>query len=192
MKKTLENLVVAFLGECQARNKYTFYAKIAKKEGYEQIAEVFLLTAENEKEHAESLFELINKLKEKLNIDAVEVKVKVKLQIGNTVENLKAAIEEEKYVHSKMYPEFAKIAREEELRDIAIRLEAIAIAEKHHEERFRKILKEIENDTLFNKSEKVWWVCRKCGYIHFGKTPPEKCPSCEHSKNYFQVMCEEY
>ncbi len=194
MRKTLENLVKAFIGESQARNRYTFYANIAKKEGYEQIAEIFLITAENEKEHAETLFELINELKKKLGekIEEVEVTVTAPLVLGNTIENLKAAIRGENYEHTKLYPEFARIAKEEGLNKVAARLEAIAIAERHHEERFRKLLKELEASTIFKKSKKVWWVCRKCGYVYYGESPPEKCPSCGHSKNYFQILCEEY
>ena len=194
MKKTIENLTKAFLGESQARNKYTFYAKIAKKEGFEQIAEVFLITAENEKEHASWLFKLINELKKKSceKLDEIMVEVRVPIILGTTAENLKAAISGENYEHTKMYPEFAEIAERENLPEIAKRLRAIAIAEKHHEERFRKLLKEVEAGTVFKKEREVWWVCRECGYVHFGKEPPEKCPSCEHPKSFYQVKCEEY
>jgi len=194
MRKTLENLVKAFIGESQARNRYTFYAGIAKKEGFEQIAEIFLITADNEKEHAETLFKLINELKKKIGEDIDEVKVEAvaPLVLGNTVENLKAAIAGENYEHTKMYPEFANIAEEEGLHEVAARLRAIAKAEEHHEERFRKLLKEVENGTVFKKDKEVWWVCRECGYVHFGKEPPEKCPSCGHPRSYFQIKCEEY
>ena len=194
MKKTIENLTKAFLGESQARNKYTFYAKIAKKEGFEQIAEVFLITAENEKEHASWLFKLINELKKKSceKLDEIMVEVRVPIVLGTTAENLKAAISGENYEHTKMYPEFAEIAEKENLPEIANRLRAIAKAEKHHEERFRKLLKEVEAGTVFKKEREVWWVCRECGYIHFGKEPPERCPSCEHPKSFYQVKCEEY
>jgi len=194
MKKTIENLTKAFLGESQARNKYTFYAKIAKKEGFEQIAEVFLITAENEKEHASWLFKLINELKKKSceKLDEIRVEVRVPIVLGTTAENLKAAISGENYEHTKMYPEFAEVAEKENLPEIAKRLRAIAIAEKHHEERFRKLLKEVEAGTVFKKEREVWWVCRECGYVHFGKEPPEKCPSCEHPKSFYQVKCEEY
>ena len=194
MKKTIENLTKAFLGESQARNKYTFYAKIAKKEGFEQIAEVFLITAENEKEHASWLFKLINELKKKSceKLDEIRVEVRVPIVLGTTAENLKAAISGENYEHTKMYPEFAEVAERENLPEIAKRLRAIAKAEKHHEERFRKLLKEVEAGTVFKKEREVWWVCRECGYIHFGKEPPERCPSCEHPKSFYQVKCEEY
>lgn len=191
--ETLMNLVKAFIGESQARNRYTFYASIAEKEGYKQIAEVFLLTAENEKEHAETLLKLINELKEKTS-PPKEVKVEVSAQIalGNTIENLKSAIAGENYEHTVMYPEYAKIAEEEGLPRIAAILRAIAKAEEHHEGRFKKLLKLLEKGKIFRRDREVWWVCRKCGYIHYGKEPPEKCPSCGHSKVYFQVKCEEY
>jgi len=194
MKSTIENLVKAFIGESQARNRYTFYASIAKKEGYEQIAEIFLLTAENEKEHAETLFKLINELKKKCSETLNEIKVEVVAPtiLGSTVENLKSAIAGENYEHTTMYPEFAKVAEKEGFPEIATKLRAIAKAEEHHEERYRKLLKELEAGTIFKKDKDDWWVCRKCGYVHYGREPPEKCPSCGHTRNYFQVKCEEF
>ncbi len=194
MKRTLECLIKAFIGESQARNRYTFYASIARSEGYEQIADVFLLTAENELEHAETLFKLISGLIKRSGekIPELRVEVTAPLIIGSTVENLRAAIAGENFEHTKLYPEFAKIAEEEGFPEIAARLRAIATAEKHHEDRFRKLLMVLESGTMFRKDREVWWVCRKCGYIHYGREPPEKCPSCGHSKNYFQLMCEEY
>ncbi len=192
--ETVKNLAKAFIGESQARNRYTFYAKIAKKEGFEQIAEIFLVTAENEREHAKWLFRLINELKKKNdeNFDKIRVEADVPTILGNTRENLKSAIAGENYEHTKMYPEFANIAEKEGLPEIAKRLRAIAVAEKHHEERYKKLLKELENNTLFKKDKKVYWVCRKCGYIHEGTEPPEECPSCGHPKSYFEQACEEY
>ena len=194
MKRTIENLVKAFIGESQARNRYTFYAKAAKKEGFGQIAEIFLITAENEKEHATNLFRLINELKEKIGgeLDEIRVEAVAPTVLGSTSENLKAAIAGENYEHTKMYPEFADVAEEEGLPHIAKRLRAIAEAERHHEERYRKLLREVEAGTFFKKEEDVWWVCRECGYIHFGKEPPERCPSCDHPRSYFQLKCEEY
>ena len=194
MKTTIENLTKAFIGESQARNRYSFYAKIAKKEGFEQIAEIFLLTAENEREHAKWLFRLINELKNKSdeNFDEIKVEAATPTILKNTAENLKAAIAGENYEQTQMYPEFADIAEEEGLSEIVGRLRAIAIAEKHHEERFRKLLEQVEKNTVFKKEEKVYWVCRKCGYVHQGEEAPEKCPSCDHPKNYFEVKCEEY
>ena len=194
MKNTIENLVKAFIGESQARNRYTFYAKIAKKEGFEQIAGVFLVTAENEKEHASNLFKLINELKKKSSerLDEIKVEAVAPAVLGSTAENLKAAIAGENYEHTKMYPEFADVAESEGFPEIAGRLRAIAKAEEHHEKRYKKLLKEVEAGTFFKKEEGVWWVCRECGYIHFGKEPPEKCPSCDHPRSYFQRRCEEY
>jgi len=194
MKNTIENLVKAFIGESQARNRYTFYAKVAKKEGFEQTAGIFLITAENEKEHASNLFKLINELKKKSNerLDEIEVEAVAPTVLGSTAENLKAAITGENYEHTRMYPEFANVAETEGFPEIAKRLRAIAKAEEHHEERYKKLLKEVEADTFFRKEEGVWWVCRECGYIHFGKEPPEKCPSCDHPRSYFQRKCEEY
>jgi len=194
LKNTVENLAKAFIGESQARNRYTFYSKIAKKEGFEQIAEVFSITAENEKEHASWLFKLINELKKKCdeNLDEIKVEAAAPTTLGDTAENLKAAIAGENYEHTKMYPEFADVAEKEGLPEIAERLRAIAVAEKHHEERYKKILKEVEAGTVFKKDKEVWWVCRECGYVYFGKQPPEECPSCGHPRSFYQVECEEY
>jgi rubrerythrin len=194
MKKTIENLTKAFIGESQARNRYTFYAKIAQKEEYDQIAEIFLITADNEREHAKWLFRHINELKKKSseNLDEIVVEAAAPTTLGTTVENLKAAIAGENYEHTRMYPEFANVAEQEGFPEIATRLRAIARAEEHHEERYSKLLKEIENGTIFKKDRKVVWVCRKCGYVHEGEKPPERCPSCNHETFYFQLKCEEY
>ena len=189
MKETLKNLTKAFIGESQARNRYTFYAKLAKKEGFEQIAEIFLLTADNEKEHAKRLFEHIQELKKS---DEIQVEAVAPLVYGKTAENLKAAIAGEHYEYTEMYPEFAKVAEKEGLSKIAKRLRAIAIAEKHHEERYKKLLKEVEAGTVFKKKKQVWWICRECGYVHFGKEAPKKCPSCDHTTSFYQIKCEEY
>ncbi|MEA3452915.1 MAG: ferritin family protein [Patescibacteria group bacterium] len=191
MTKTIENLTKAFIGESQARNRYDFYAKIAKKEGFEQIAAIFLITAENEKVHAKRLFEHIQELN-KDQTGEIKVESGAATTYGNTVENLKAAIAGENYEHIQMYPEFAKIAEEEGLQDIANRLKAIAIAEKHHEDRFQKLLDKVESGAVFKKEQEVSWLCRECGYVHFGIEALEKCPSCDHPKSFYQVMCEEY
>lgn len=194
MKETIKNLAKAFVGESQARNRYSFYAKQAKKDGFEQIAEIFLLTAENEKEHAKRLFEHINKLKSQGNekLDEISVQAAAPTIFGSTAENLKAAISGENYEYTKMYPEFAEIAEKEGLNEIAARLKAIAKAEQHHEERFKKLLEQVEAGTFFKKSKEQWWVCMECGYAHYGKEPPEKCPSCDHDKSFYQTKCEEY
>lgn len=194
MKKTIENLTKAFIGESQARNRYNFYSKVAKKAGYEQISEVFLITADNERIHAKRLFEHINELKKKSGekLDEIVVEAAAPTIFGDTIENLKAAIVGEHYENSEMYPEFAKVADEEGLADIAKRLRSIAKAEEHHEERYKKILKEVENGTVFKKDKEVEWVCRECGYVHKGTEPPEKCPACDHPKSFYQIKCEEY
>ncbi len=194
MKETIRNLVKAFIGESQARNRYTFYAKIAQKEGFEQIAEIFLITADNEREHAKWLFRLINELKRKSSENLHEIKVEAVSPtiLGNTVENLRAAIAGENYEYTQMYPEFADVAEKEGFSEIAKRLRAIAKAEEHHEERYKKLLNEVEGSTVFKKERKVCWLCRKCGYVHEGEEPPETCPSCSHLKNYFELKCEEY
>lgn len=194
MEKTLENLTKAFIGESQARNRYSFYAKQAKKDGYPQISMIFLETAENERQHAKWLFRLIQELKEKMgeNPEEIHVEAEAPLALGDTVLNLKAAIAGEHYENSQMYPEFAKVAEEEGLDDMARRLRAIGIAEVHHEERYTKILKQIEADTFFKKDENVKWTCLKCGYSMEGKEPPEKCPACDHPTKYFMIRCEEY
>ncbi len=190
MKKTINNLTKAFIGESQARNRYTFYASVAKKEGYEKIAEIFNVTAEQEKQHAKWLFRHLQEIKG--NMDEVEVEADAPLVFGDTKENLRSAIKGENYEHTDMYPEFAKVAREEGYEKIANRLEAIAKAEEHHEERYSKLLENLENETLFKKEEKVWWVCRECGYYLLSTEPPEKCPSCDHPKGFYEVKCEEY
>jgi rubrerythrin len=194
MKQTLENLTKAFIGESQARNRYTFYAKIAQKEGFEQIAEIFLITAENEKTHAKRIFEHIQELKNqsRKKLDEIEVEAVAPTVYGKTADNLRAAIAGENYEYTQMYPEFARVAAKESLPRIAKRLNSIAVAEKHHEERYRKLLKEIKAKTVFRKKKRVWWVCRECGYVHFGKTPPKKCPSCDHPQSFYQILCEEY
>lgn len=194
MQKTIENLTKAFIGESMARNRYTFYAKIAQKQGFEQISEIFLITADNEREHAKWLFRLINELKKKSEqqLNEIVVEASAPTTLESTAENLKAAIEGEHYEYEKMYPEFADVAEREGFPEIAKRLRSIANAEAHHEERYKKLLKEVENNSVFKKDNKKEWMCRKCGYIHEGENPPEKCLSCDHEANYFQIKCEEY
>lgn len=194
MKKTLENLSKAFIGESQARNRYTLYSKTAKKEGYEQLADIFLVTADNEREHAKWLFKLIQELKEDSgeDLEALTVEAEAPLVLGTTADNLIAAIAGEHYEYSEMYPEFADVAEEEGLEDIAVRLRAIGRAEEHHEDRYKKLLGEVEAGTMFKKDEEVKWVCRKCGYVHTGIEPPEKCPACDHPTKYYEILCEQY
>ncbi|MFC1623413.1 rubrerythrin [Patescibacteria group bacterium] len=195
MKKTLENLTKAFIGESQARNRYTIYAKIAKKEGYEQIAAIFLETADQEREHAKWLFRMINDIKKDLNEEGLEeivVEAGAPNVMGSTRENLEAAVQGENYEFEEMYPEFATTAKEEGLVKVATRLEAIAKAEAHHEERYKKLMKVMDDSQVFEKSNPVDWVCRKCGYLYEGERAPEKCPACDHKQAHYQVKCEEY
>jgi rubrerythrin len=194
LKNTIENLAKAFVGESQARNRYTFYSKIAKEEGFEEISEIFLLTADNEREHAKQLLKMINELAKQIGqaLDEIKIDASVPTTFAKTAENLSGAIAGEHYENSEMYPAFAAAAEKEGLNDVAARLRAIANAEVHHEERYKKLLSGVEGSTLFNKDKKVQWVCRKCGYVHEGKKPPEGCPSCDHPKNYFEVKCEVY
>ncbi|NOR85136.1 rubrerythrin family protein [archaeon] len=188
MENTLKNLAAAFAGESQARNRYTIYAKIAKKEGFEQIADIFLKTADNEREHAKWLMKLINRIKE--DDEALMIEAEVPTVIGTTEENLKAAIEGENFENTKMYPEFATVADKENMGEIAARLRAIGTVEKHHEERYKKLLSDVKNKTVFEKEKDVLWVCRKCGFVHKGKKALEKCPSCDHPQSYFEVLKE--
>lgn len=194
MKKTLNNLVEAFIGESQARNRYTFYAKIAKKEGFVQISNIFLQTADQEMEHAKRIFEHIQEIKKELGEPLEEIKTTATAPTvyGDTATNLEAAAKGENYEHTDMYPRFAKVAKEEGLDHVAKRLGAITIAEKHHEERYLKLLEQVKAGTVFEKTEETWWVCLECGYMHYGKTPPEECPSCDHPQGYYQVKCETY
>ncbi|WP_424358955.1 rubrerythrin [Methanocella sp. MCL-LM] len=195
MKKTIENLTKAFVGESQARNRYTFYASTARKEGYEQIAAIFTLTADNENEHAEWFFKMLRQVAgqtgEKLDNLAVETDVPA-VWSNRTLDNLKAAAAGEKLENTKLYPEFARVAEMEGYPDIARRIRSIAVAEKHHEDRYGKLIKEIEAGTLFQKKEPVYWVCRKCGFLHHGMAPPEKCPSCDHERSYYERQSETY
>ena len=192
--KTMENLAKAFIGESQARNRYTLYSKIAKNEGYEQLSEIFLNTSENEIEHAKWAMRMINELKEETGEvqEELTVDADAPTTLEGTVENLKVTIEGEHYENTEMYPNFADIAQKEGFPRIAARLRAVGRVEKHHEELFQKLLKEIEAGTVWKKDKKVEWVCRKCGYVHVGNEPLKKCPSCDHSTKYFQIRCEEF
>jgi len=197
MLKTLENLSKAFVGESQARNRYTFYARAAQKEGYEQIAEIFTLTAEQEKTHAKRLFEHIQDLKKTaeagLGADGkIEIPAEVPTVYATTAENLAAAIAGETHEYDIMYPEFATQAETDNLPVIAARLRAIAEAEKHHRERYQAILDQLQAGAIFKKSAPTQWVCRECGYPHTGPEAPLKCPSCDHPQAFYQVRCKNY
>ena len=193
MKKTLENLSKAFIGESQARNRYTLYSKIAKNEGYVQISDIFLITADNEREHAKWLFRMIQNLKKEFgDVDAVTVEAEAPLVMATTPENIKAAIAGEHYENSEMYPGFADAADAEGLDDVAVRLRAIGKAEEHHESRYKKLLDIVESGTVLEKDHEVKWVCTKCGYVHTAAKPPLKCPACDHASKYYEILCEEY
>jgi len=194
MEKTIRNLAKAFIGESQARNRYSYYAKIAQQEGYEQIGAIFLETADQEKQHAKKWFEAIQVLKKNSGQDlsAITVEAEVPTVYGTTMENLKAAIAGETYEHTEMYPGFADEADSEELKEIADRMRAISSAEAHHHERYQKLLDQLEAGTVFKKDEEVSWVCRECGFVHVGKEAPKVCPSCDHAQAFYQIKCEEY
>ncbi len=170
MSKTEENLKAAFAGESQARNKYTYFAKIARKEGYHYIAKMFEESAMNEVQHAKDEFKLLN-------------------GIGDTKANLKAAIEGEHHETVSMYPDFAKDAEEEGNQEAAKLFRMIARVEKEHEARYKKLLAMVENGTVFKREKPIRWKCSKCGYIHEANEPPKECPSCKHEKEYYEPEC---
>ncbi len=171
--RTEKNLQTAFAGESQARNKYTYFASVAKKEGYEQISEIFLKTAENEKEHAKMWFKELN-------------------GIGSTLENLKAAAEGENFEWTDMYDNFAKVAEEEGFKELAYKFRAVGAIEKTHEERYRALINNVETKTVFEKSSVSIWECRNCGHIVVGTKAPDVCPVCAHPQSYFEVRKENY
>jgi len=184
--RTEKNILTAFAGESQARNRYTYFAAVAKKEGYVQIAAVFEETANQEKEHAKRLFKML---------EGGEVEITASFPagvIGNTVENLKASAEGERHETECMYPEFAKIAREEGFSDIACVFEAIAVAESFHEKRYLALARNIEQGAVFKKDKKVTWRCRNCGYIYQGEAAPNKCPACAHPQAHFELSEENW
>ena len=185
--KTEKNLLTAFAGESQARNRYTYFASKAKKEGYVQIQAIFEETANHEKEHAKRLFKYLQSGSE-LEITAAFPAGK----IGTTMENLKESAGGENYEHTTMYPEFAAVAREEGFDDIAITFESIAKAEMYHEERYLALMENIEKDRVFKREATVKWRCRNCGYNHEGPEAPEVCPACAHAKAHFELKPENY
>ena len=186
--KTLENLMKAFAGESQARTRYTYFASVAGKEGYKQIQNIFTETAENEKEHAKVFMKLALEHLDGENPAPVEINATYPFAFGDTIANLRAAADGEKEEHEIDYPEFARIAKEEGFPGIAARFTAIAKVEKHHEARYRKLLENIENGTVFKKDGKVFWKCINCGHIHQGDAAPALCPACHHQRDYFQLL----
>jgi len=184
--KTEQNLLKAFAGESQARNRYDFFAKQAKKEGLEQIAAIFEETAENERSHAKQFFRF-------LEGGMVEITASYPAGvIGNTLENLKAAAEGENEEWTHLYPEFARIAEEEGFKEVAAKFRIISKVEKAHEERYRKLYDNLENGKVFERDGKVTWKCRVCGYLHEGKKPPLNCPVCQHPQAYFEIEATNY
>ena len=184
--QTEKNLLTAFAGESQARNRYTYFASQAKKEGYVQMADIFTETANQEKEHAKRLFKFL---------EGGEVEISAAFPagvIGTTLENLKAAAAGEHYEYTEMYPEFAKVAREEGFNDIAAAFESIAVAEKQHEKRYVDLAANIEAGRVFKRDEKTVWRCRNCGYLHEGNEAPESCPACVHAQAHFELLGENY
>jgi rubrerythrin len=186
--RTEKNLLTAFAGESQARNRYTYFASIAKKEGYIQMARIFEETAENEKEHAKRFFKFLEGGSSSINADA-SFPLGI---ISDTKTNLLQAAKGENEEWTHMYPEYAKIAREEGFEEIAKVFEEIAKVEKNHEERYLKLAKNIEEGKVFKKDNVVKWKCNNCGYIYEGKEAPEKCPSCAHPQGYFEIFAETY
>jgi rubrerythrin len=184
--KTEQNLLKSFAGESQARNRYTFFASKARKEGYVQIQNIFLETAANEKEHAEVFFKYLEG--RDLEITATYPAGK----IGTTTENLLAAAEGEALEWGVLYPDFAKVAKEEGFLKIAESFEEIAEVEEEHEKRYRKLLANVENGTVFKRDKDVEWHCLNCGYIHHGKEAPELCPACKHAREYYELHVPNY
>lgn len=184
--RTEQNLLKAFAGESQARNRYEFFAKVAKNEGYEQIAAIFQKTADQEKSHAKRFFKFL---------EGGEIEITASYpagKIGTTAENLKAAAMGENEEWTILYPEFAAIAKEEGFNEVAVAFKMIAKVEAEHEKRYLKLLENVEKGKVFQKDEKVKWVCRVCGYVHEGEKALENCPACLHPKSYFELLEENY
>ena len=184
--ETEKNILKAFAGESQARNRYTYFASQAKKDGFIQISKIFEETANQEKEHAKRLFKLL---------EGGEIEITAGFPagiIGSTADNLEASAAGENYEHTQMYPEFAKIAREEGFGDIAAIFESIAVAEKQHEKRYLDLLDNINNGRVFKRNDVVIWRCRNCGYLHEGTEAPELCPACAHPQAHFELLGENW
>lgn len=184
--QTEKNLLKAFAGESQARNRYDYFASVAKKEGLEQISALFVETALNEKEHAKRFFKF-------LEGGMVEITATYPAgRIGSTLDNLKAAADGENEEWTELYPDFARVAREEGFTEIAVAFEKIAMVEKAHEARYRKLYENLEAGNVFKSGEMIVWKCRNCGYLHEGKNAPIKCPACDHPQAFFEIHCSNY
>ncbi|MGY0373595.1 rubrerythrin [Clostridium sp. JNZ J1-5] len=189
--KTAENLMKAFAGESQARMKYTYYASQAKKDGYVQISNIFMETAENEKEHAKRFLKHILE-DENLHGEAIEINASYPVGLSDTKANLAYAAGGENEEWTELYPTFAAVAEQEGFSDIALTFKNIAKVEKAHEERYRKLLANIENNEVFKKAETTLWKCGNCGFIYEGVEAPKVCPACLHPQSYFEVLCKNY
>ena len=184
--ETEKNLLKSFAGESQARNRYTYFASVAKKEGYEQISAIFEETANNEKEHAKVFFK---------HLQGGDTEIQATYpagKIGTTEENLLAAADGEKAEWGTIYPEFEKIAEKEGFPDISESFKEIAEVEEKHEKRYRKLLENVKEGKVFHKDKKVKWICRNCGYVHEGEDAPEKCPACKHPQGHYEIFLENY
>ena len=184
--QTEKNILTAFSGESQARNRYTYFASVAKKAGYEQIAAIFLETADNEKEHAKRFFRYL---------EGGELEIQAAYPagiIGDTARNLASAASGENLEWSKLYKEAEETAREEGFEEIAVQFKEIAEVEEEHEKRYRKLLKNLKEGAVFKKAKTVKWHCRNCGYVHEGDEAPEECPACRHPQSYYELLCENY
>ena len=190
--KTAENLLKAFVGESQARNRYTFYASVADKEGYKQIKNIFIETADNEKEHAKRFYKLLLEGLQGELPTMIEINATYPVAQGTTIENLKAAAGGENEEWTDLYPAFANVAQEEGFPEVAAAFKLIASVEKNHEERYKKLADNIVNGVVFKKDEKVLWKWGNCGYVHEGAGAPDKCPACVHPQAYFEVLVEAY
>lgn len=189
--KTAENLLKAFAGESQARNRYTFYASVARKEGFLQIAEIFTETAENEKEHAKLFYKQL--LKNGMNEKVIEINAGYPVALtDSTLKHLEYAAGGENEEWTTLYPNFAKVAEEEGFEEVAKTFRLVALVEKRHEERYRKLLENVKNHTVFKKDGKVFWKCKNCGHIVESIEAPEKCPVCDHPQSYFEIWAENY
>lgn len=190
--KTMENLMKAFAGESQARTRYNFYASIANKEGFKQIEAIFTETADNEKEHAKRFYKFLLAGLEGELPASIMINADYPVAQGSTLENLKAAAAGENEEWAVLYPEFAKVAKEEGFDEIAAAFKKIAEVEERHEARYNKLAENVANNEVFKKDGKVYWKCRNCGYIHEGDSAPEKCPACIHPQAHFEIWAENY
>lgn len=184
--KTEKNLLASFAGESQARNRYTYFASVARKAGYEQIAAIFLETADNEKEHAKRFFKLL---------EGGDVEITAAYPAGviaDTAQNLEAAAAGENLEWTKLYKEAEDVARQEGFEEVAVQFKEIAEVEEQHEKRYRKLLKNVREDKVFKKDTVVKWKCRNCGYVHEGKEAPQECPACAHPQAFYELLCENY